>query len=168
MVKPEGEVATPSRSSKRTKGNQAITHKRPSLYTEGSDGPAELALACKPLRVGIPEDDKGLARLRANLQKMDCAGLLNILWHHEEPAWLQEIWKKDRLAFPNTMRANPELWNEKMIAEVFSIYREVLGLPYKVKGLSWPRTTLLVMPIRKRGGSFWNARMRHSGMSSSF
>jgi hypothetical protein len=75
------------------------------------------------------EDDRGVAWLRANLKNMDCAGLLDIAWHHEEPAWLQKIWKKDRSAFSNTVRANPELWNEKMIAEVFGICKEGLGLP---------------------------------------
>jgi hypothetical protein len=168
MVKWERKVAMPSRSSKRTKGNQAITSKRPSPDTEESDGPAKLALACKPLRVGIPEDDKRVARLRANLRKMDCAGLLDISWHHEEPVWLQEVWKKDRSAFPKTVRADPELWNKKMIAKVFGICREGLGLPYKVKGYNLAKNYFTVMPMQRRGGSLWNARMRHSGTSLSF
>jgi hypothetical protein len=78
----------------------------PSLDTEGSDGPVELALAYKPLKVGIPEDAKKVDWLRANLEKMGCAGLLDVSWHHEEPAWLQEIWKRDQSAFPNTVRAD--------------------------------------------------------------
>jgi hypothetical protein len=76
MVKQEHKVATPSRSSKRTKGSHAVKCKRLSPDTEGSDGQAKLALACKPLRVGIPEEDKEVDRLRANLKKMGCAGLV--------------------------------------------------------------------------------------------
>jgi hypothetical protein len=104
--------------------------------------------------VGILEDDKGVAPLRANLQKMDCGGLLDISWHHEEPAWLQEIWKKDRSAFPNTVRANPELVNEKMIAEVFGICREGLGLPYKVKGHNYAKDYFTSDAHMKEGWKF--------------
>jgi hypothetical protein len=152
--KEEREVATPSRYSKRTKGNQAASRRRPSLNTKESDGPEELALACKPLRVGILKDDKGVARLRANLRKMDCAQLLDVPWYHEEPAWLQEIWRKDRSAFPNTVRANPELWKENMIAEVFGICREGLGLPYKVKGHNYAKNYFTSKAHTKEGWKF--------------
>jgi hypothetical protein len=101
MVKRErGEAATPTQSSKRTKKSNAVKCKRPLPESEGSDGPVELALACKPLKVGILEDAKKVDRLRANLEKMGCAGLLDVSWQHEEPAWLQEIWKRDWSAFP--------------------------------------------------------------------
>jgi hypothetical protein len=100
MVKREREGAMPTRSSKRTKKSNAVKRKRLSPESEGSDGPVELALACKPLKVGILEDAKKVDRLRANLEKMGCAGLLDVSWQHEEPAWLQEIWKRDWSAFP--------------------------------------------------------------------
>jgi hypothetical protein len=132
--KEDREAVMPSWSSKRTKGKQVAVHNKPALDIELFNGPADLALACKPLRPGILEDDKDVAWLRENLRKMDCEGLLEVPWHHEEPEWLQEIWRKDRSAFPNTVRANPDLWKENMIAEVFGICREGLGLPYKVKG----------------------------------
>jgi hypothetical protein len=81
-----GEAATPTQSSKRTKKTNAGKHKRPSPDSEGSDGPVELALASKPLKVAIPEDKKKFDWLKANLEKMGCAGLLDVTWHHEEPA----------------------------------------------------------------------------------
>jgi hypothetical protein len=94
----------------------------------------ELALACKPLKVAIPEDKKKFDRLKANLEKMGCAGLLDVTWHHEEPAWLQEIWKRDRSAFPNTVRADPGSWREELLGEIFGLNRDWVSLPYKVKG----------------------------------
>jgi hypothetical protein len=100
--KEDREAAMPAPATKRTKGNHAAVHNNPALDTEVSDRPEDLALACKHLQPGIPEDDKAIARLRANMRKMDCEGLLDVPWHPEEPAWLQEIWRKDMSAFPST------------------------------------------------------------------
>jgi hypothetical protein len=120
--KEDKEMAMPVRASKRAKGNKVPPQNKQ----------ADLVFAGKPLRPGILEDEKELAQLRTNLRKMDCEGLLEVPWHHEEPEWLQEIWKKDMLVFLGTVRANPDQWKEDMIAEVFGICREGLGLPYKV------------------------------------
>jgi hypothetical protein len=89
--KEDREVATLAQASKRTERNQAAVHINLAPDTEVSNRPEDLALACKPLQPGIPEDDKDVARLRANLRKMDYEGLLDVPWHHEEPEWLQEI-----------------------------------------------------------------------------
>jgi hypothetical protein len=121
-------TATPTRSNKRTKKTNAGKRKRLSPDSEGSDGQVELALACKPLKVAIPEDKKKFNRLKANLEKMGCAGLLDVTWHHKEPAWLQEIWKRDRSAFPNTVRADPGLWREELLGEIFGLNRDGVSL----------------------------------------
>jgi hypothetical protein len=135
MVKRQQEVATPTLSTTGTTGSHADKKKKPSpARTEGSKEPAELALACKPLKVGILEDSKRVDRLRKNLKKMGCDGVLDVAWHHKEPAWLQEIWKKDRSAFPNTIRADPTAWREHLMGEVFGLERDGVALPYKVRG----------------------------------
>jgi hypothetical protein len=69
-------------------------------------------------------------------------------------AWLQEIWKKDRSAFPNTVKANLELWNVKILAEVFGLCREGLGLPYKVKGHNLAKSYFTTEPNLKEGWKF--------------
>jgi hypothetical protein len=69
-----------------------------------------------------------------HIEKMGCAGLLGVIWHHEEPAWLQEIWKKDQSAFPNTVRADSGLWREDLLGEIFGLNRDGVSLPYEVKG----------------------------------
>jgi hypothetical protein len=134
--KEDKEMATLVQASKRAKGNKVPLQNKPASDTEVSDKPEDLAFNCKPLWPQILEDEKELARLRTNLRKMDCEGLFKVLWHHEEPEWLQEIWKKDMLVFPGTVRANPDRWKEDMIAEVFGICREGLGLPHKVTGFN--------------------------------
>ena len=55
-------------------------------------------------------------------------------WHHEESAWLQEVWGKDRSVFPNTVRANPALWREDLMGRVFGLERDGVPLASKVKG----------------------------------
>jgi hypothetical protein len=47
---------------------------------------------------------------------------------------LQEIWKRDRSAFPNTVRADRGLWREDLLGEIFGLNRDGVFLPYKVKG----------------------------------
>jgi hypothetical protein len=87
MVKRKQEVATPTRSTRAT-GGHANKRKKLSLKGEESQEPAQLTFACKPIKVGIPEDSDRLDRLRKNLKKMGCEGLLDVAWHHKERAWL--------------------------------------------------------------------------------
>jgi hypothetical protein len=89
--KEEKEMAMPVWASKRAKGNKVPPQNKPASDTEVSNKPEDLAFACKPLWPGILEDEKELARLRTNLRKMDCKGLLEVPWHHEDPEWVQEI-----------------------------------------------------------------------------
>jgi hypothetical protein len=134
--KAEKEMAMPAWASKRAKGNKVLSQNKSASDTEVSNKPEDIAFACKPLRPGIPENEKELARLRTNVRNMECEGLLEVPWHHEEPEWLQEIWKKDMSVYPSTIGANPNCWKENMIAEVFGICREGLGLPHKVVGFN--------------------------------
>jgi hypothetical protein len=86
--KGEKEAATPVGASKRTKGSKVPIKNNPASDKEGSDKPEDLAFVCKPLRPVILEDEKEEARLRANLEKMGCEGLLDFPWNHEEEKWL--------------------------------------------------------------------------------
>jgi hypothetical protein len=85
---------------------------------------------------------------------MACEGLLDFPWYHEEPAWLQEIWRKDMSTFPSTVRANPDVWKEDMIAKVLGICREGLGLPYKVKGHNYVKKYFTGKAHTKEGWKF--------------
>jgi hypothetical protein len=67
--------------------------------------------------------------------------------------------KKDMSAFPSMIRANPDLWKQDLIAEVFDISRVGLGIPQKVSGLNHTLKYLSARPIRKKDENFWNARM---------
>jgi hypothetical protein len=74
--------------------------------------------------------------LEANLEKIGCEGLLDFQWGHEEEKWLNEIYNKDMLAFPSTVRANLDLWKEELIAEVFGISKVGMGMPRKVPAVN--------------------------------
>jgi hypothetical protein len=116
-------------ASKRGKGNMALANVVPE--------PAEmvvLAYVSWVIKPGVPEDEKEKAQLRADLDKMGCGGLMEFNWGHEDKHWLEEI--ANRCShfglFPNTIRANLELWKEDLIAEVFKIPKEGKGIPTKV------------------------------------
>jgi hypothetical protein len=110
MGKRKAEVITPPRNT-RAKVGQADQDKGKGKMPEGesSQKPAKCSFACKAIRVALLQDPARMHRLRRNMKKMGSEGLLDVAWHHEEPAWLQEIWGKDWSAFPNTIRADPTL-----------------------------------------------------------
>jgi hypothetical protein len=91
--------------------------------------PADLPFVCKDIRPGVPEDAKQKAWLKANLEKMGCGGLMGIQWGHNEKHWLKEVCSQDTSAFSNSVRANPNLWKEGLIAEIFDMSKEEKGMP---------------------------------------
>jgi hypothetical protein len=56
----------------------------------------------------------------------------SIQWGHEENRWLKEVYNQDTSAFPNSLRPNPDLWKEGLIAEIFDISKEVKAMRQKV------------------------------------
>jgi hypothetical protein len=126
--KAEKEAAEPTWASKRTKRNPAPPQDNPALDTKVSDKPKDLAIVCKPLQPVILEDAKEKAQLKANLEKIGCKCLLDFQSGHEEEKRLKEIYNKDMSAFPSTVRANPNLWKERLIAEVFGISKVEMGM----------------------------------------
>jgi hypothetical protein len=166
MAKRKIEVVTPTRNT-RAKVGQADNKKKLTPEGETSQRLAKVPFACKIIRVTIPEDPDLLKGLRANLKTMGCEGLLDVAWHQKELAWLQEIWSKDRLAFSNTIRADPALWREDLLGKVFGIETDGVALQVKLKGFNYAAEYFSVTQTRRRGGSSRSARMRSSGMSSS-
>ena len=59
---------------------------------------------------------------------------MNVAWHHQDPNWLYEIWRKDDLEFPNSIRANPKKWREDLFESVFKLEADGVALPKQVKG----------------------------------
>jgi hypothetical protein len=59
-------------------------------------------------------------------------GLIGIQWGHEEKHWLKEVYSQDTSAFPNSLRANLDLWKEGLIAKIFDISKEGKGILQKV------------------------------------
>jgi hypothetical protein len=67
-----------------------------------------------------------------------------------EPEWPQEIWKKDMLVFPGTVRANLDRWKVNMIVEVFNISRKGLGFPQKCWIQPCPEVFCQQSPFKRR------------------
>jgi hypothetical protein len=153
MAKRKTEVVTPTWNT-RAKVGQADNKKKPLPEGDTSQRPVKGPFACKVIRVTIPEDPDRLKQLSANLKTMGCEGLLDVAWHHKEPAWLQEIWGKDRSAFPNTIRADPALFREDLLGKVFGIKRDGVPLPVKVKGFNYAAKYFTYDPNTKEGWKF--------------
>ena len=130
-----GESATPAPANKRTRQN-ASKKKDPVSDSEEAASPAEVVFTCKPLRPAVPDNEADQERLRANLEKMGCAGLLKVAWHHQEPNWLYEIWTKNDSEFPNSIRANPKKWREDLFESIFGLEADGVALPKWIKGFN--------------------------------
>jgi hypothetical protein len=85
---------------------------------------------------------------------MGCEGLLDFQWGHEEEKWLQEIYKKDMSAFPSTGGANPDLWKEELIADIFGISKVGMGMPQRVPAVNHALKYFASSAHKKEGWRF--------------
>jgi hypothetical protein len=56
--------------------------------------------------------------------------------------------------FPNTVRANPEVWKEELIAEIFKISKEGKGMPVQLPPVNNALSHFLVKAQFKEGWKF--------------
>ena len=136
MTKRKTEVVTPPRNT-RAKLSQAEKGKEKMPEEEAPQKREKVSFACRSIRVKLPEEPARLERLRKNMKKMGCEGLLDVAWHHEEPAWLTEVWCRDPAGFPNTIRSMSETWREDLMGKVFGLERDGVPLPTKIKGTNY-------------------------------
>jgi hypothetical protein len=99
----------------KVQGHQSGIH----LASKRTAKPAEEVTSvyyCQVLKLSILDDEE---------HKMGCKNLLDLPWNSVRDKWLTEVltWTPPE-EFPGTIRANPDLWKEDLIVDIFGITKE--------------------------------------------
>ena len=89
--------------------------------------------ALKKVLLDIPTDDDQLEQLRRNLERMGCAGLLDVPWAVREEGLIRDIIGPVSNVWDNTLRGNTEEWTSGVWRDVYGFAKGNVKQPERIE-----------------------------------